>query len=469
MGEQVFDVVFIGGGPAGYQGAIRAAQLGMKVAVVESRELGGVCLNRGCIPTKAIRASVEVLSRARRAKAYGIEIETARPDIKAIIARKNKVVGLLRGGISQLFRSRSIEHLEGTGTLLSPREVEVETANGIIRLKAGKIVIATGSRPSIPSPFTGLTGENKGVLTTDDILEVSRVPASLLIVGAGAVGVEMASIMAELGSSVTLLEMKDRILPGEDLEMASYMTRMLKRQKVKVLTGLSVNEAAVGDKVTVMLSNGQKWEGDAVLMAAGRVPNVESIGLRAVGLAENGRPLAVNEHMETGISGIFAAGDVVGGWLLAHVAFAEGITAAENAAGLTSRMDYRVVPRCVFAFPEYAAVGLSEEEAKEQFPATAFSFPFKSLGMAQALGEWEGMVKLVVHEKNGQILGGHVIGPHAADLVAEIALAMRHQIPAKGIVDTIHTHPTLSEAVLETAQAACGQAIHMLPGEHTNK
>ncbi|NSW82643.1 MAG: dihydrolipoyl dehydrogenase [Syntrophothermus sp.] len=469
MGERVFDVVFIGGGPAGYQGAIRAAQLGMKVAVVESRELGGVCLNRGCIPTKAIRASAELLSRARRARNYGIEIDTVRPDVKAIIARKNKVVSLLRGGIAQLFRSRRIQHLEGTGRLLSPREVEVETSTGLIRLRTEKIVIATGSRPSIPPPFDGLTGEIKGVLTTDDILEISEVPASLFIVGAGAVGVEMASIMAELGSSVTLLEAKDRILPREDEEMATYMTRMLKRQKVKVLTGLSVNEVVPGEKVALTLSNGQKWEGDAVLLAAGRVPNVESIGLGSVGLEETGRPLAVNEHMETGVPGVFAAGDVVGGWLLAHVAFAEGITAAENAAGLRSCMDYRVVPRCVFAFPEYAAVGLTEEQAREQFPATAFSFPFKSLGMAQALGEWEGMVKLVVHEKNGQILGGHVIGPHAADLIAEIALAMRHHIPAKGIVETIHTHPTLSEAILETAQAACGQAIHILPGEHTNK
>ena len=465
MGEQVFDVVFIGGGPAGYQGAIRAAQLGMKVAVVESRELGGVCLNRGCIPTKAIRASAEVLSRARGARAYGIEVEVARPDVRAVIARKNKVVGLLRGGISQLFRSRGIRHLEGVGRLLSPREVEVETPNGIITLKAPKRVIATGSRPSIPPPFIGLTGENRGVLTTDDILEISEVPASLLIVGAGAVGVEMASIMAELGSSVTLIEVKDRILPGEDLEMAAYMTRMLKRQKVKVLTGVSVTAlAAENQGVTAALSNGQAWQGSAVLVAAGRVPNVESLGLDNVGLPDSGKPLEVNDRMETAVPGIYAAGDVIGGWLLAHVAFAEGITAAENTAGLDSRMDYRVVPRCVFAFPEYAAVGLGEEEAKEQYPnATAFSFPFKSLGMAQALGEWEGMVKLVVNAKDGQILGGHVIGPHASDLVAEIALAMRHRIPAKGIVDTIHTHPTLSEAVLETAQAACGRAIHMLP------
>ncbi len=465
MGEQWVDVIFIGGGPAGYQGAIRAAQLGMKVAVVESRELGGVCLNRGCIPTKAIRASVELLHRARRAKAYGIEIEAARPDIKAIVARKDKVVSLLRRGIPQLFRNRRIQHLEGVGRLLSPHEVEVETRNGTMTVKAGKIVIATGSRPSIPPPFTGSTGERRSVLTTDDILGISEVPASLLIVGAGAVGVEMASIMAELGSSVTLIELKDRILPGEDAEMAEYMARMLKRQKVKVLTGLSVSSVQAQDRaVTAVLSNHEIWEGAAVLLATGRAPNVQSLGLDNIGLDDSGKPLEVNERMETAVPGIYAAGDVTGGWLLAHVAFAEGITAAENAAGLGSRMDYRVVPRCVFAFPEYAAVGWGEEEARERCShATAFSFPFKSLGMAQALGEWEGMVKLVVNPKDGQILGGHVVGPHASDLIAEIALAMRHRIPARGIVETIHAHPTLSEAVLETAQAACGQAIHMLP------
>lgn len=460
MSEEVFDVVFLGGGPAGYQGAIRAAQLGRRVAVVEFHQLGGVCLNRGCIPTKTIKASVDVLHRARRGKDYGLLIGDARPDIGAIIARKEKVVGLLRGGVTQLFRSNGVSLYEGRGRLVSPDGLVVEGEGGTARLKAKKVVLATGSRPFLPGPFAG---DKQGVLTTDDILNINAVPASLLIVGAGAIGVEMASIMAELGSAVTLLEMEGRILPREDAEMAAYLTRMLKRQKVKIITGVSVTEVEPGEQVRLTLSDGRTLEGDAVLVAAGRKPNIEGIGLDEAGLGREGGPLAVNERTETAVPGIYAAGDVTGGWLLAHVAFAEGIVAAENAAGLDSRMDYRVVPRCIFSLPEYGAVGLPEEEAKERFPATSFSFPLKSLGMAQAMGEWEGLVKLVVHEKTGEILGGHVIGPHAGDLIAEIALAMRHGIPARGIVETIHIHPTLSEAVLEVAQAACGQAIHILP------
>lgn len=267
---------------------------------------------------------------------------------------------------------------------------------------------------------------------------------------------------------MTLLDSKDRILPGEDAEMSAYMTRMLKRQKVKIMTGVSVDDVNTGEKVALTLSNGQTLEGDAVLVAAGRVPNIENIGLAEAGLEHGNGPLPVNERMETAVPGLYAAGDVVGGWLLAHVAFAEGIVAAENAAGMESRMDYQVVPRCIFAFPEYGAVGLSEKQAREKYPVTVAYFPFKSLGMAQALGEWEGLTKLVIHEETGQILGGHIIGPHAGDLIAEIALAIRHGIPARGIVETIHTHPTLSEAVLEVAQSACGQAIHILPGKTNN-
>ncbi|MCX5919534.1 MAG: dihydrolipoyl dehydrogenase [Deltaproteobacteria bacterium] len=460
MAEEIYDVVFMGGGSSGYQGAIRAAQLGCRAAVIESRDLGGVCLNRGCIPTKTIKASVDVLHLARRAREYGLQGDSPRPDIAAIIARKDKVVGLLRGGIAQLFRKNGVSLYEGCGRLLSPEELEVAAESGSTRIRAKKIVIATGSRPLVPEPFSG---NKKGVLTTDEILALSAIPASLVIVGAGAIGVEMASIMAGLGSAVTLVEVEGRILPREDAEMSAYLARMLKRQKIKIMTGVKVTEVTPGQKIKLSLSDGRVLEGDTVLVAVGRVPNIEGIGLEKVGLGGTRGPIPVNEHLQTATPGIYAAGDVIGGWLLAHIAFCEGIVAAENSAGLASRMDYRVVPRCVFSLPEYGAVGLSEEEAKERFPTRAFRFPLKSLGMAQAMGEWEGLVKLVVNEKNGQILGGHIIGPHAGILLAEIALAMRHGIPARGIMETIHTHPTLSEAVLVAAQAACGQAIDMLP------
>lgn len=371
MAEEIYDVAFLGGGSAGYQGAIRAAQLGCRVAVIESRHLGGVCLNRGCIPTKTIKASVDVLHLAKRAREYGLQSDPARPDIGAIMARKEKVVSLLRGGIAQLFRKNGVSLYEGYGRLLSPEELEVAAESGSSRIRAKKIVIATGSRPLVPEPFLG----NKGVLTTDEILALSALPASLVIVGAGAIGVEMASIMAGLGSAVTLVEVEGRILPREDAEMSAYLTRMLKRRKIKIVAGIRVTEVTPGQKIKLKLSDGRVLEGDTVLVAVGRVPNIEGIGLEKVGLGGTGGPIPVNEHLQTATPGIYAAGDVIGGWLLAHVAFCEGIVAAENSAGLASRMDYRVVPRCVFSLPEYGAVGLSEEEAKEHFPPGHLVFP----------------------------------------------------------------------------------------------
>ncbi|OPX86356.1 MAG: Dihydrolipoyl dehydrogenase [Pelotomaculum sp. PtaB.Bin104] len=460
MANETFDIIFLGGGPAGYQGAIRAAQLGLRAAVVESAHLGGTCLNWGCIPTKTIKASADLLHQARRAKEYGLEIGSVRPDLGAIISRKNKVVGLLRSGVQQLLRGNGVILYQGHGRVISPAKLAVKNERGTALLKTKKVVIATGSRQLLPGPFAG---GKQGVLTTNDILNISSIPKSLMIVGAGAVGVEMASIMAELGSSVTLLEMADHILPGEDREMSDLLTRMLKRQKVNIITGVTVTEVEPGPEVRLTLSDNRVIAGEAVLVAAGRAPNLESTGLAELGLDSDKGPLAVNERMETAVPGIYAAGDVTGGWLLAHVAFAEGIVAAENAAGLESQMNYRVIPRCVFSIPEYGAVGLSEEKAKELFPAASYTFPLRALGMAQAMGERDGLVKLVVHQKTGKILGGHIVGPHAGDLVAEIALAMRHGLTAKKMVKTMHIHPTLSEAVLETAQAASGQAIHIMP------
>lgn len=460
MSEDWFDVLFLGGGPAGYQGAIRASQLGLRTAVVESRDLGGVCLNRGCIPTKTIKASVSLLDHMKRANEYGLRASELGLDMGAVIERKDKVVSLLRNGIAQLFRANRINLIPGHGRILSPSEVKVESTDGERLLRAKKIVIATGSRPFWPGLFSSGTPH---ILDTDQILELRSVPGSIVVVGGGAVGVEMASILAGLGSRVTILEMEKRILPSEDREMVSYLTRMLKRRRAQIVTGVTVTNIEAEEDVRLNLSDGKTLSAQMVLVAAGRLPNIEGIGLENLGIDPQG-PLRVNARMETGTPGIYAAGDVVGGWLLAHVAFAEGIVAAENAAGMESFMNYRVVPRCIFSTPEYAAVGLTEEDAQRRFDAKSVSFPLKSLGMAQAMGDWEGQVKLTVEKQTGQILGGHVIGEHAADLVAEISLAMRNNVPVQGIVDTIHTHPSLSEAILETAQAACGRAIHMMPG-----
>jgi dihydrolipoamide dehydrogenase len=457
MAEHEFDLVFLGGGPAGYQGAIRAAQLGLKVAVIEDRDLGGVCLNRGCIPTKAIRASAQILNQARQAKDYGILISEALPDMAAIIARKNKIVMLLREEIGQLFKANRIKLYNGRGKFLAPHELQV---NDVV-VKGKKIVIATGSRPNIPAVFKRPI---KGVVTSEEILEINQVPKNLLVIGGGIVGLEIASIMAVLGSQVTILEVHSQILAGEDRETVGYLERMLKAQNIQLLTSVEIKSVEEGKSgINVTLSGGEIFSADLVLLAAGRLPNTDNIGLENIGLNYAGQIIPVKENMETEVKNIFAAGDIVGGWLLAHVAFMEGIVAAECAAGLPSSMDYRVIPRGLFTFPEFASVGLSEEEAKLQYPAGAFTYPLKSLGMAQALGESEGMVKLVVNTMTGDILGGHVIGAHASELVSEIALAMRNKVLSSGIINTIHLHPTMAEAVLEVAQASTGKSIHISP------
>lgn len=458
MAEHDFDLVFLGGGPAGYQGAIRAAQLGQKVAVIEDTNLGGVCLNRGCIPTKAIRASAQVLNQARQAKDYGIVIPQALPDMTAIVDRKNTVVSLLRGEIGELFRANGIRLYNGRGKFISPQELRLNDSGPVIKGK--KIVITTGSRPNIPQPFETPI---PGVVTSDEILEIDKLPKTLLVIGGGIVGLEIASIMAVLGSQVTVLEEREHILPEEDRETVAYLEKMLKQQNIKLISSATVIKAEAKAGVTVTLSNGDIFTADMVLLAAGRLPNTLDIGLENTGLDYQGRFIPVNQYMETEVENIFAAGDIVGGWLLAHVAFMEGIIAAEYASGLPNSMDYRVVPRCLFTFPEYASVGLSEEEASRHYPAKAFSYPLKSLGMAQALGESEGMVKLVINTMTGEILGGHVIGVHASELVSELALAMRNKVMPSGIINTIHIHPTMAEAVLEVAQASSGKAIHMKP------
>ncbi len=457
---QPYDIAFLGGGPAGYQGAIRAAQLGARVAVVEERLLGGVCLNRGCIPAKAVRASAEAGRYLRRAREFGFAPVEAAPDIAAVMARKERVVAGVRSSVERLFAAHRIDLVEGRGRLLAPGRIEVEREGQASLVEAAKVVIATGSRPATLPVFP----KGPRLFLADEMLGVTYLPGHLLVVGGGAVGVEMAAIFRELGSRVTLVEALARLLPEGDAEMSDYLAGVLRRRKVKVICGVRVEAVAEkGEGFAVRLSDDSQLAPDTILVAVGRRLNTEGIGLEALGVEmERGR-LVVDDHMRTNVPGLYAAGDVVGGWLLAHVAFAEGICAAEHALGRGSRMDYGVVPRCTFSLPEYAAVGLSEEEAAARQPVKVARFPFKSLGMAQALGELEGLVKVIAHAETDLILGAHIIGPHAADLTAELALAMKGALPSQVIMETIHAHPTLSEAVLEVAQALHGRAIHIPP------
>ncbi len=455
-----YDLIFLGGGPAGYQGAIRAAQLGARTAVVEKGFLGGVCLNRGCIPTKTVRASAEVSRTLRRAGEFGFKPVEVTADLTAILARKERVVHGLRSGMENLFRAWKIDILDGIGRLNGFGKIEVEREGKTDLIETEKIVISTGSRPGNLSIFPS----NSKIFLADEMLNISYLPDHLLVVGGGAVGVEMAALFRELGSQVTLIEMQDQLLPHEDREMAAYLQKILQRRKIKVLCHVKADSVREIDQtLQIRLSNGSEITPDTILLAVGRKFNTEGLGLNELGVALKDGRLIVDETLETNISGLYGAGDVIGGWLLAHVAFAEGICAAEQALGKGSRMDYQVVPRCVFSLPEYAAVGVSEEEARLKHPVKIGRFPFKSLGMAQALGEPEGLVKIIAQAQTDQILGAHIIGAQAADLISEIALAMRAGLPSRVIMETIHTHPTLSEAVLEVAQALHGQAIHLPP------
>jgi len=454
------DVAFLGGGPAGYQGAIRSAQLGAKAAVIEERFVGGVCLNWGCIPTKTVRASAEVGRSLRRAREYGFKPVESVLDIAAVVARKQRVVTGLRNSIERLFQARKIDLIEGRGRLIAPGKIEVQKNGESHLVEADKVIIATGSRPADLPVFP----KTPRVFRADEMLDITYLPQHLLVVGGGAVGVEMAAIFRELGSQVTLVESMEHVLSYEDREVSAYLLSVLQRRKVKVLCGITVKSVGeTADGFNVRLADGTEIAPDTILQAVGRRFNTEEIGLESLGIEMERSRILVDAHLQTNVPGHYAAGDVIGGWMLAHVAFAEGICAAEHALGLGSSMDYRVVPRCVFSIPEYGAVGISEEEARSKFPIKVASFPFKSLGMAQAMGELEGLVKIIAHAETDQILGAHIIGPHGADLIAEIALAMQAQAPVRMILNTIHTHPTLSEAVLEVAQALQGQAIHQPP------
>lgn len=459
MGEP-YDIAFLGGGPAGYQGAVRAAQLGARVAVVEKEFVGGVCLNRGCIPTKAFRASAEVGRSLRRAREYGFKPVEAVPDIAAMIARKQRIVAGLRRSIEGLFRAHRIDLFEGRGRLAGHGKIELQKGEEMWLVEAGRVVITTGSRPAGLDIFP----RSPRILSADEMLGSPFLPAHLLVVGGGAVGIETAAIFRELGSRVTLVEALDHILPHEDREMAANLLSILRRRKVGVYCGATIESVArSGEGFRVNLSDGTELAPDAILQAVGRRFNTEGIGLEELGVVMDRGCIVVDKHLQTSVPGYYAAGDVTGGWLLAHVAFAEGICAAENALGRERVMDYRVVPRCVFSIPEYASVGISEEEARELYPVSVGHFPFKSLGMAQAGGELEGLVKIIAHGKTDQILGAHIIGAHGADLISEIGLAMQAAIPSRMIMETIHTHPSLSEAVLEAAQALHERAIHTLP------
>ena len=465
---QPYDIVIIGGGPGGYVAAIRAAQLGAKVALVEMDRVGGTCLNRGCIPTKALVRSVEVLQLVDQAPAFGVIVEEPAFDFARIMARKNEIVARLVGGVEELLKTYKVEVVSGTATIPKPGMVLVKPASdapsptsNLQPLTSKTIVIATGSVPARP-PIAGL--DAPGVLTSDDILELEEVPDSLAVIGGGVIGLEFASIFHALGTRVTVLEMLPTLLPTVDGELARRYKSHLQQEGVEVHLRARVEEIRPkGDRLAIRVADsGQEVEAEKVLVATGRVPYTEGLGLDELGVKRERGAIVVNESMATNVPGIYAIGDVTGGVMLAHVASRQGEVAVENILGHPVAMDYRAVPNCVFTLPEIAGLGLTEEQAKaEGLDYEVARFPFSASGRALTIGETTGLVKLICERESGKVLGMHIMGPQASDLIAEGTLAIQMGATARDIAQTIHAHPTLPEAIMEAAKAAAfGQAIH---------
>lgn len=457
-------VVVLGGGPGGYTAALRAAQLGAQVVVIEKEEVGGVCLNRGCIPTKTLIASVEILNKAKNLIDYGVDLNgSVSPNMPRIMERKNKVVATQVKGIKALFKSWGITLIEGRGVLTGPDRLEVYKKDGPREtIEAGKIIIATGSRPAELAAFPF---DRENVLSSDDALDITEIPRSILIVGAGVIGSEFACIFSELGTTVTMVEMLARPVSTEDPEISGLLERELKKKKIKLITGSGVTRIEKkADGIHSFVSDGSEIVTQKLLVSIGRSFNSEGIGLDSLGLERGKRgEIIVDEKMETNIKGVYAVGDVVGGMLLAHKASREGIVAVHNALGLNMKMDYSAVPAAIFTSPEIASVGLRENQAVEKgIRIKTGHFEFRVLAKAHAIGEITGFFKIIADADTDGILGAHIIGPHASDLIHEAVVAMNAGLKARDISGMIHAHPTLSEGFKEACEAVHGEAIHAL-------
>ena len=464
MPKQIYDVVVIGGGPGGYVAAIRAAQLGLDVALVEKEHLGGVCLNWGCIPTKSLLRNAEVVSLLGRGKEFGFTLSGFQADFGAAVDRSHKVSERLVTGVGVLMRENGVDVVAGTGRLRSANEVEVAlNEGGTQTLPARHVILATGSRArSIP----GIAPDGRRILTSREAIVLRELPVSVVVVGAGPIGMEFAHIWQAYGARVTVVEMLPRALPLEDEEVSAVVERAFKRRKVKLLTSARVQEIEpTGDGVRVRVSDGQgeqSLEAERVLVAIGVAPNSEGLGLEEVGVALDRGYVEIDEFMRTGVPGIYAVGDLTGKLALAHVASAQGIIAAEAIAGVGTRpLDYEALPRCTYCQPQVASFGLTEAQATERgHKVKVGRFFFLANGKALSLGEREGFAKIVADEVSGEILGAHLVGPEVTELLSELVLARTWELTPEEIAHSVHAHPTLSEALMEAAHGVFGHTIH---------
>ena len=455
-------IIIIGAGPGGYVAAIRAAQLGAQVTVVEAQAVGGVCLNWGCIPSKTLLSLVDLGERARHAQAWGVTFEGPIGfDLKRMIARKNEVVQSLVKGIATLFKQWNIQQVAGRGELVSDRQVRVTDFEGTTSLlEADAIVLATGSSwPQLPQfPIDG-----QQVISSKEALELVDIPRNILIVGGGVEGCEFACLFSGLGSQVTVIEMMPTLLPMEDDDTVAILTREFKKRKIQLALNTTIQDwQSTAEGIHATLSSGQSVVAEKMLISVGRRMNSRGLGLETVGVKTGSREeILVDEHMETSIPGVYAIGDVTGKSMLAHVASAQGKVAASNAMGTTQSINYDVIPAGIFTLPEIGRVGLTEQQAKERGVNTSIGrFRYGGLGKAQAVGETAGQFKIIADQQSKKIVGVHIIGAHAADLIHEGALAMQGGLTVTDMADMIHAHPTLSEGLMEAAEDMEGLAIH---------
>jgi dihydrolipoamide dehydrogenase len=460
--SQQFDLVVLGGGPGGYVGAIRAAQLGMKVACVEKEDaLGGTCLRVGCIPSKALLDSTELFDQIRhKSEAHGFTVGEVGVDVGKMLRRKDEVVSGLTRGVEGLFRKNKISWVRGFGRLTGPDTVAVETADGNRALRAKNILLASGSVP-VELPF--LRFDHERIIDSTGALSLPEVPEHLVVVGGGVIGLELGSVWLRLGARVTVLEAMPSILPGMDAEIVKQADRILRKQGFDIRTGTRVTGAERnGDRVTVSMEGADPIEASYLLVAVGRRAYTEGMGFEEAGIPMERGVIQVNERYHTGVGGVYAIGDAIGGRMLAHKAEEEGIAAVENMAGLHGHVNYAAVANVVYTWPEIASVGMTEEEAKAQgIEYRTGKFPWVANGRAKAMGETDGLVKILADARTDRLLGIHILGPRASDLIAEAALAMEFEGSAEDIARSVHAHPTLPEAVKEAALGVAGRTIHL--------
>ncbi len=460
-----YDIIIIGSGPGGYVAAIRASQLGFKTAVVEKSEVGGVCLNRGCIPTKSLLKSAEVFNYAKHSENYGIKIENPVADFSKIIERSKGIAEQMSKGVQYLFKKNKIEVIQGYGKLISENTVEVKSSeNGKKSYTAKHIILATGAKAR---ELPNLKIDGKKIIGYKEALTMQKQPESMLVVGSGAIGTEFAHFYNAIGTKVTLVEYMPNIVPLEDIDVSKQLGRSLKKAKIKVMVSSSVQSVDTsGEKCEIIIKTKKGTEthqADIVLSAVGISPNIENIGIKEIGIELENNKIKVDEFYKTNVKGIYAIGDIVHGHALAHVASAEGICCIENIAGLNPQIiDYGNIPACTYTTPEVASVGMTEKMVADTgIEYKVGKFPFTASGKATASGNRDGFIKLISDKKTDKILGAHMVGLNVTEMITEIVLARKKDVPVLDIIKTIHPHPTMSEAIMEAAAQIHDEVIHL--------